>query len=227
MSKERNLWGDSKRLVLLSVVLFFCGVVFCQQDINVSAEISNLRSKDVAKKFSAIEKLAKSKDKRAINELKKALKTQKNKFVRTKIVESFSYFQDTDTAKELVNMAKAETDPAVKHAAVYSLGYNKDVSAVPVLIDIFLNEKEDLGVRLQAANSLTYYPPNEDIYQCFVKATKDKNPKIKAQALTSLSLSFGTKKEVVDMLKQSLKDEDEIVKKTAKERLEFLGVKAE
>jgi HEAT repeat protein len=120
MSKERNLWGDSKRLVLLSVVLFFCGVVFCQQDINVSAEISNLRSKDVAKKFSAIEKLAKSKDKRAINELKKALKTQKNKFVRTKIVESFSYFQDTDTAKELVNMAKAETDPDVKYAVVYS-----------------------------------------------------------------------------------------------------------
>jgi len=227
MNKEKNLWKNSKRLILLGIVLFFYNTIFCQQGINISAEISNLKSKNIAKKFSAIEKLAKSRDKRAIIELKKELKTQKNKFVRTKIIESFSYFQDPDTAKELVEMAKTETDPDVKYSVVYSLGYNKDVSAVPVLIDIFLNEKEEIGVRLQAANSLTYYPPNEDIYQCFVKATKDKNPKIKAQALTSLSLSFGTKKEVVDMLRQSLKDEDEIVKKTAKERLEFLGVKTE
>jgi len=47
MNKEKILWENSKRLILLGVVLFFYNTIFCQQGINISAERSNLKNKNV------------------------------------------------------------------------------------------------------------------------------------------------------------------------------------
>lgn len=216
-------------LPILLVFLVLVTVPIYAEKINVRTEIKNLKSKNMTKKLSAIEKLGKAKDARAIAALRAQLKKEKNSHLKAYIVDSLAGSQDKNVVKDLIDIVKTETNTEVKYSAVYALGYTKDETAVPVLIDTFLNENEDLGVRFQAASSLTYYPSSEAIYQCFIKGIEDKNSKVRAQALTSLSLSFATtkEKEVVDILKQALQDEDELVRKIARERLELLGVKPE
>ncbi len=211
--------------LLITISLITNHYFYAEERINVSNEIKNLRNKDMNKKLSAIDKLSKSKDKKAISELVKELKAEKRTFVKTKIVESLSFFQDPDVTKELVSIVKNDTSYDVRYTAIYSLGYNKDQSAIPVLIEAFMNEKEELGIRLQAANSLANYPTDE-VFNVFVNALDNPVPAIKKQALVSLYLGFGWDKDrVLPYIKKMLNDKD--TEEIAKQYLENLGVKIE
>ncbi len=193
----------------------------------IVTEISNLKSKDISKKLCAIEKLGKARDKNATAELLKELKAQKRPYIRARVVEALSVHQDSMTVKEIVNLLKTDLSADVRFSAAYSLGYSKDESVVPSLIETFLNEKEAVGVRLQASNALTNYSAKEEIYQCFLKGLDNLNPVIRVQSITSLSLIYGAtdKERIIPLLKKKLDDKEESVRNAAKERLEILGIK--
>ncbi|MFH1259574.1 MAG: HEAT repeat domain-containing protein [Elusimicrobiota bacterium] len=229
-----NIIGITQSIYILILLLILPGQSFAEERgkitkerINVAVEIKNLKNKNLSKKLSAIERLGKARDKEATAELVKELKTEGNPNIKSKIVESLACSQDKSTAKEVENLLKTDPNSEVRFSAAYSLGYAQDKSVVPTLMETFLNEKEQIGVRLQAANALTNYPPTEEIYQCFSRGLGNPNPTIRMQAVTSLSLSFGaaSKNKIVPLLKKMLKDKEAAVRNVTRERLEFLGIK--
>ena len=194
----------------------------------VTTQIGNLNGGDMGGKLEAVRKLSKTRDQRAKSALIRELRQQKNPFVRARIVEAFSNNMDTTTAKETLDRLKNDADKDVRRSAAYSLGYTKDNSAVKTLIDTFLNEKEDLNVRCVAAGSLAHQPPTEEIFNCFSQGLQNSNPIIRMQAMASLSICFGTadRKRAVEAVTKMLKDDDPKVQDMAKQRLNFLGVRA-
>ena len=191
--------------------------------INIPAEIKNLKEKNVNKKLGAIQKLSKSKNKKAIKALTKQFKSEKNQYMRARIAEAFMGTKEKAMIAEMVNALQNDPSSDVRYSAVRVLAYANDKTVVPLLISTFLDEKEAIGVRLQAAASLTKYGHSKEIYECFETGLKNAKPKIRMQAIVSISRSFGRdKKKMEPLLKKMLKDKDEKVRKIAERRLEIL-----
>ncbi|MEW6040031.1 MAG: HEAT repeat domain-containing protein [Elusimicrobiota bacterium] len=210
--------------LFLTLLLITSVPVFAQeQKIDVKTKVAQLKSKEIHKKLEAIGELGKSKQRAAKDALVSELKAEKNALMKSKIVEALTTDQDKKSTDEIVNTLKTDPSPDVRYSAVRSLGFSKDASVVPVLIETFTNEKEDLGVRLQAANSLTKYP-DDNVFDVFVKALDNAQPEIRKQALVSLYLGFGHNKErVLPHINRMLKDKE--TEKIARQYLQNLGVK--
>lgn len=214
-----------KSVVYILSMLFILSMV-CEGQVNIAAEVRNLKSNNINKKLQSIERLAKSKNKDAVDQLVSHFKVEKSTMTKIKILESFSYCHNKDTIQETINVINTEKNPDIRFAAVYSLGYAKDSSVIPLLIKIFLDDNEDLSIRLQAASSLVNYPPTEEIYQTFIKGLDNPNVKIKIQSIVSLSQSYGSvyPEKVIPVLQKLKDDTDPQISQTAKQYLEFLGV---
>lgn len=215
-----------KRSIVYVLGILFLLSVICEGQVNIATEVRNLKSKNIDKKLKSIERLAKSRNKDAVDQLVSHFKVEKSTMTKIKILESFSYCHNKDTIQETINVINTEENPDIRFAAVYSLGYAKDPSVVPVLIKIFLDDNEDLSIRLQAASSLVNYTPTEEIYQTFMKGLDNPNVKIKIQSIVSLSQSYGSvyPDKVIPVLQKLKDDTDPKIRQTAKQYLEFLGV---
>jgi HEAT repeat protein len=195
---------------------------------DIASEANNLRDDNINVRLNAVSRLSKTKDKQAKNELVKEYKRRGSTgYIRGRIMESFALDMDTTTTQEALNTLKTDNDKDLRRSAAYSLGYAKNNSAVQTLIDTFLKESEDINVRCAAAGSLAKQRPSEAVFNCFAQGMLNANPYIRMQAMTSLSICYGSadKKRAIDAITKMLNDRDEMVQNTAKQRLVFLGVK--
>lgn len=193
--------------VVLSSII---SVGICEENINVSVEIKNLTSKDLNKKFNAIDKLSRSKDKKAIKELTKLLYTEKDKRTKAKIVESLGNTNDETVIVELKRIIETEQDALIKSLAVVSLGSIGGEEAKTVLKDIVLNEKENLDVRLAAIESLSRIRDTEFVFDVLVKAIESPQPLVRKVVAGVLYHNFyQEKKDTVEkVFAKLLRDEN-------------------
>ena len=210
--------------VIISVVLFISTIV--AEKINVSAEIKNLKSKDMNKKLTAIYKLGKANDRRATSELIKELKTQRkqNWYIRSKIIEAIGNTKDDLAVDEIESVLKSEEeDISLKSIAIISLAKIATEKAITILIDIFNNEKEEISLRLEALEGLSRIKDEKITFDILVKATDDTNPIIRKTAVGLLWHNFySTKKEqITSILKKMLNDNNKEVAESVKQMLEF------
>ena len=210
--------------ILRAVPLSLAFVVLSYgEEINVKEKVSRLNDKNPAKRVEAISDLGKSGERDAKKALMAEFKKEKNPYVKTRIIEALGKRQDRTSTMEIVNIAQTDAGEDSRNAAVRALGYAKDESVVPVLIERFQDEKEKPGVRLQAADSLTNYP-TDGAFGVFVKALDDADLHIKRQALVSLYNGFGwDKTRVLPHIEKMAKDKD--TETIANQYLKNLGVK--
>ena len=220
-----------KFLTLTIFILLACSPAFAQEsstrpDANAPLSASEVKQKisqlkDQDRPLEAIDALGKDGTPAAKQALRSALKKEKNPHVRARLVDAIDKKQDKDSASELSTMAKSDADADVRSSAVRALGYLKDAAAVAVLIEKFNDEKEQSGIRLQAANSLANYP-RDDVFTVLVEALGDSNVLIRKQALVSLYNGFSSDKaRVRPHLERMLKDND--TKELAEKYLSLLG----
>jgi HEAT repeat protein len=222
MNKEKILLKNSKRLILLGIALFFYNTVFSQQNINLPAEIKNLKSKDFNKKLAAIDKIGKSRDKRYTAELVNELKVQKNPQVKAKIVEALGNTKDDEFVSELTFVVKdKKEDLTVRETAVISLGNIGTSNSVDALTNIAKDENEDISLRLAAIESLARFINNK-VFDTLVGLTNDRNPLVRKTSVGFLYHGFYSvhQKQVDGILRKMLNDENEEVRLSARMILE-------
>lgn len=177
--------------------------------------------KEPAKRIEAARDLGKEGSKAAKKAIRKAFKKEKNPQVKARFIEAFGEKPDKDAVAELSDLAREDESPDARMAAVKALGLAGDEAAVPLLIEKFNDEKEELGVRLRAADGLTRYP-SDRVFEVYVKALDNPVKEIRAQAVVSMYNAFGyDKPRVRPHLERMLKDP--AVGATAKVYLERLG----
>lgn len=197
-------------------------VPLAAEAVNVREKTAQLEDKDAGRRLEAIGEMEKSDAAAAKKALRAALKKEKNPHIKARLTDAVGKRQDKDSAAELAELAG---DPAedVRNAAVRALAFSEDETAAAVLTAKFTDEKELLGVRLQAANSLSYHPSDE-VFGVFVKALDDANPLVRKQALVSLYNGFGwDKARVLPYIEKMAKDKD--TETIANQYLKNLGVK--
>ena len=193
---------------------------------DTNEDLKLVSGKASAERLSAIERVSRSRDPRALQSLRSGLKAEKNKITRARIIEALGNVASPEAAPDLITELKGAQDENSRFAAASSLALSRSAAGRAALIAV-VPSSDTLSVRLASANSLTYYPPDDGIYACFSAALKDPLPEMRAQALTSLSLSFGVsrRKEVKAALQAASSDISGLVKKAAAERLEFMEAK--
>lgn len=214
-------------LLLFSVAAGFVPSPCRGDEVDVQAESRRLNSTRTGDRFLAAEKLGKAHNREASTALAGRMKAEKDGRVRAKLAESLASRQDATVTRDLEDVLKNDKDAGARYSAAYALGYSRNDAAVAPLIGSFLNEKEDMGIRLQAAGALTRFSPRKEIFQCFMQGLENPAPEIRMQAATSMSLRFepSQKNDVIRALNRLLTDKEARVRKTAQERLEFLGIK--
>ena len=182
--------------LLLGILMCFVPIssvpvfVFCAEKINISTEIKNLQSKNDSKRVGAIRKLSRTKSDIAAAEIRKQIRTEKKKEIRSE--------------------------------SLISLGAIGTKESVAGLKEVFLDEGENLDVRLTALESLSRFNTDKDAFSILIAATNDKNPTVRKVALGLLYSNYYPRKDVKDIIeKVSKQDIDEKVKNSAKQMLEF------
>ena len=154
---------------------------------NVKQQISRLNSSSPSQRIEALRDISRG-GKHA--ELGKALAdrlaVEKDPGVRNEIYTAIGEVGGKESAKALSDKLKTETDKGARRRAILSLGQTQDDASVPVLRLIFLDEKEDMGARLQAGNALSYIPVEASV-KALEEGLTNKNPAIRLQAVSSLS----------------------------------------
>lgn len=158
-------------------------------DSEVQERVSRLNDEDADKKLKAIVDLKKARGaKRARKALVKALKREKNNFMRARIVESLSENPDEVAKETLMELVRSEKDKGVRQAAVSALS-SIGAGAEPLLLERLGDEGEDAGVRLRAMDMLMQHP-TEEVFAAYVRALDSKEPKVRVQAVVSLFYAF-------------------------------------
>ncbi len=225
MPKNRvQLFSGSRRLIVryfvvwMVCILGFIWYSFCQENINVSAELKNIKSKNHKIKVQAIEKLGKAKDRQALKPLKDALKTEKDSQIKLQIVNSLGQIGDKEATPELKKLAKEDKSKDVRAHSCLVLGTLKDELSVETLKEILLNENEDENVRISAGASLTFYISEPKVKETLEKVLKTDNRVVKFGLVNSLR-HIRMKEEGKYLLNISAKDTDEDISNLSKELL--------
>lgn len=193
------------------------------QEPDVQSVIRELSDKSDSARAAAARKLGAAADPRAGKALSDGLKTEKNPYVRSRLVEAIGKRSDAGSAAELSAIARTDADEDSRLAAVAALGNSRQASVVPVLLEKFGDTKETLGVRLRAADALANYPTDE-VFTAFSAALGDGNAEIKRQALVSLYNGFAwDKQRTLPLVRRAAADKD--TEKIARQYLKNLGEK--
>lgn len=158
----------------------------------VDERISRMKDTDQpqSRRLEAVIDLGKDGTKAAKKALRKALRKEKNPQVKARMVEAFGEKPDQDGVEELSDIARGDASSDSRTSAVRALGFARDEAVVPLLIEKFNDEKEELGVRLRAADALTRYP-SDAVFNVYVKALESPAQEIRLQAMVSMFNAFG------------------------------------
>lgn len=191
--------------------------------INVSAEITNLKSKNLRKRNESIDKLSNmEKDKRVEKAMIDACKTENDQNVKKKLYRALGGVGGKDAKEYLTGQLNSEKKSGARESIVLSLGQTQQPDAAPALRKIFLDPNEDISVRMQAANGLSYISEKDSV-NALAEGLRDENADIRIQAVCSLSNIGGdvlTSERMEMIRKTAEEDASEKVRNYAKETLE-------
>ncbi|MDP2755271.1 MAG: HEAT repeat domain-containing protein [Nitrospirota bacterium] len=159
----------------------------------VTERIASLKDKDGARRLQAVSDLGRAGTAAARKALLSEFKKEKNPHSRARIVDAYGAKPDKAAVTELVNIARSDKDADARAAAVRALAFAKDEAAELLLIEKFYDESEEPGVRMRAADALTYYP-SDRVFFALAAALYDADGRIRTQALVSLYNGFGSDK---------------------------------
>jgi len=187
-------------LKILIIAIVFAAPAYAQPqasftDKEVKERIAVLKDskKDPDSRIEAARDLGKANTKAARKALRAAMRKEKNPGVKARLVDAFGEKPDKDAVKELGDMAREDESSDSRSAAVRALGFSRDASVVPLLIEKFNDQNEELGVRLRAADALTQYPTDE-VFNAYAAALSSPTREIRVQALVSMYNAFGSDK---------------------------------
>jgi len=220
MNKEKILWRNNKKLILLVIAIFFYNIIFCQQNINVSKEIKNIKSKDQKIKIQAIDKLGRAKDKQAIKPLISSLNSEKDETTKLHILNSLGQIGDKEVVPEIKKIVKEDKSSGVRVYGCLVLGTLKDKSAVETLKEILLDENEDENVRVSAGSSLTFYIDEPGVMEVLEKILKGTANRVIKLGLVNSLRNIKNKEKGKSLLKIAVEDSDEEIRNLAKELIE-------
>jgi len=192
------------------------------------SEVRIKAAKDLGKAILTEKKMSETEKKETINKFIDLLKTDENPSIKTKVAELLGNIGDKSAVFQLIETAKTDKSPDTRFSAVLSLGQIQDELAIPTLTEIFLNEKEDLGMRLQAGNALSYYAKKE-VVDALTEGLKNDNSEIRLQSVCSLGniipdFMLDTR---IKLLNQLRNDVDDRVKQYVEDTLKKLQPKKE
>lgn len=190
-------------------------------DSEVRERVTLLKDEDTGRKLGAIADLGRAHGSvRARNALISELKREKNPHIRARIVDALGEKPDKAAADELVKIARTDKDADARVAAVRSMAFAGE-AYVPLLIEKFNDEGEELGIRLRAADSLTRYPTDK-VFAALAAGLDNAAGAIRTQAVVSLYNGFGSDKARVRPYLQRMTADPE-AGATAKIYIERLG----
>lgn len=191
--------------------------------VNVSAEITNLKSKSSQRRNESIDKLSKvGRDKKVEKAMIDACGTEYDQNVKKKLYRALGGVGGRDAKEYLTERLNTEKKSSARESIVLSLGQTQQPDAAPVLRKIFLDRNEDMSVRMQAANGLSYISEKDSV-NALAEGLQDENADIRIQAICSLSNIGGDvlTSERMEMIRKTAKeDTSEKVRNYAKETLE-------
>ena len=221
---EIDLWAPRLRIVKTAQLLFLglflivYAVNLFAEEIDVTKKIKELKHKDAKVRMQVVDVLGKYKEKKAIPEIIKMLKSEKNDMVKVHIVHSLGLIGGKDVVYELIEVAKMDKSKDVRVAACLSLGVLKDKTVVDTLKEILLDENEDDNVRVSAGSSLTHYIDEPGVKEALENVLRSKNRVVKFGIVNSLR-HIKRKDVGKSLLKIAAEDTDEEIKKLAEELL--------
>lgn len=190
-------------------------------DSEVRERVTRLKDTDTGRKLGAIADLGRAHGSvRARNALISELKREKNPHIRARIVDALGEKPDKAAADELVKIARTDKDADARVAAVRSMAFAGE-AYVPLLIEKFNDEGEELGIRLRAADSLTRYPTDK-VFAALAAGLDNAAGAIRTQVVVSLYNGFGSDKARVRPYLQRMTADPE-AGATAKIYIERLG----
>lgn len=222
MSKYLKLDNFLRPHFFVTISVFILTFALFAKEINVKTKIKELKHKDAKVRMIAVKELAKAgKDKMVAKALIDTVKTEKDASVRNAIYETLGNLGEKEAVNILLEKVKTEKVKDIRPMLVLSVGKLQDDTAVPVLKEVFLDENEDIEVRLQAANALSYIPSESAVY-ALIEGLNSKNPKIRLQAVCSLfsySSDVLSEKRIQIIKQQAEVDPDEENRKFIKEKI--------
>jgi HEAT repeat protein len=190
----------------------------------VNDKVKKLTNKNSNIKINAAKELIKLEGKKAAHHLIGQLKKEKDPVSRADLAEVLGGLGSKESAADLIEIIKQEKDNNAKQVEVLALGQTGNNSAVTPLREIFLDSSDDINVRLQAGNGLSYQRGDE-VFNIFKAALLDENPRIRKQALVGLHNMDYSLKEKIKLFKEAEKDEAASVTDFAEELLSIYGQK--
>jgi len=166
---------------------------FTDKEVKERIAVLKDAKKDPDSRMEAARDLGKANTKAARKALRAAMRKEKNPGVKARLVEAFGEKPDKAAVEELGDMAREDESSDSRSAAVRALGFSRDASVVPLLIEKFNDQNEELGVRLRAADALTQYPTDE-VFNAYAAALSNPLREIRVQALVSMYNAFGSDK---------------------------------
>lgn len=158
MNKEKILWKNSKRLILLGVALFFYNTIFCEQNINVDLAkkqqiISDLKSPSAKVRLDAIQYLLNNQSEETIDILVEHLKTEKDAYLKSQIIEGLNVSVST-VALNVVISATEDSNPYIRQSALINLANYDKLEDISGVVRKVLEKDNNLYVKMTALNTL-------------------------------------------------------------------------
>lgn len=191
-------------LVVLFVFIVLPVFAFSEEQKNIFEEaVKEFSSSDPYTKISAIEKFIVSKDIRAVQYLKKALK-DKNTFVRQRALDALGALRAKEVVSDITEVLLKDTDPSVKQAAVGALGVIGSLEALPILHQVLKDTTTPVFVRYAICEKLKIFrsPTSVPVLKDLLTETDVKLRRSVVMALNSIDSP-----EILPILRNLLKEE--------------------
>jgi len=158
MNKEKVLLKNSKRFILLGIVLFFYNTIFCEQNINVDLAkkqqvISDLKSPSAKVRLDAIQYLLNNQSEETIDILVEHLKAEKDAYLKSQIIEGLNVRVST-VALNVVISATEDSNPYIRQLALINLANYDKLEDISGVIKKVLKKDNNLYVKMTALNTL-------------------------------------------------------------------------
>ena len=186
----------------------------------VDVQLNNFKSKKPAQRIRAVRNLKKLGGENVREHLIEKLQSEKDSGVRAEIAENIASMKGKDVADALKSQISREEDSRSRTVEVLALGINAAPGSVEFLGNIFLDTGEDIDVRLQAGNGLSYGDSKKAL-EIFTLALEDENERIRKQALIGIHNINAPYEKKMEVFREALRDESNQVSGFARELMDI------
>jgi HEAT repeat protein len=168
-------------------VAYLCSSALAADNADLQNRVQRLQSQKPGDRAVAVQEIGKSgAGREAAKALSDRLASEKDPQVRTGIANTLGTVQSRESAGVLLRLAKEDASADVRSSSCLSLGALGDKTALPVLKEIALNEREDDNVRISAASALASYIREPGVADTLSKLLKGSNTVVKFGTVNAL-----------------------------------------